>query len=336
MAWARTHGATFAPEKYQLMHFTRRPEKFKMQATVWIPKFQDGSVLVMRILGIHLDSKLERGPHVNLTAAKAASHMASITRLTKSTWGATFAKARQIYAAVVRSVLAYRCPVWFSLGDERANRNRLIYPLQTVQNKYLRTITGAYKTTNVQVLEHEASIAPLDLHLEMLATNHVLRTEDSLGNQAIDETCKAINQRAQRRFRTKGNIPIRHIDQFRTRVKSMQQQPYLSGPERGRSKMAAKRELEETWKARWTKYQQQTREGANDNTLSTAVRTTWIRGLRAKENLTRAESTVATLSRTEHIGLNDYLCRRRVPWYLKPDCDCGWPRQTPKHIILNT
>jgi hypothetical protein len=49
MVWARTHGATFAPEKYQLMHFTRRPKKFNMQATVRIPKFQNGPVPVMRI-----------------------------------------------------------------------------------------------------------------------------------------------------------------------------------------------------------------------------------------------------------------------------------------------
>jgi len=48
----------------------------------------------------------------------------------------------------------------------------------------------------------------------------------------------------------------------------------------------------------------------------------------------RAESTVATLLRTEHIGLNDYLCRLHVPGYSKPDCGCAWPRQTPKHIIL--
>lgn len=190
----------------QLMHFTRRSTKFNMQATVRIPKFQDGPVPEMRILGIHLDSKLKWGPHVNLTAAKAASHMASITRMTKSTWGATFTKARQVYAAVVRPVLSYGCPVWYSLGDERANRNRLIYPLQTVQNKCLRTITGAYKTTNVQVLEHEASIPPLDFHLEMLAVNHVQRAEDSTGNRAVEEACKAIDRRAQRRFRTKGNI----------------------------------------------------------------------------------------------------------------------------------
>lgn len=305
-----------------------------MQATVRIPKFQDGPVPVMRILVIHLDSKLKWDPHVNLTAAKAASHMASITRLTKSTWGATFAKARQIYAAVVRPVLAYGCPVWFSPGDERANRNRLIYPLQTVQNKCLRTITGAYRTTKVQVLEHEASVPPLDLHLEMLATNHVRRIVDSAGDEAVEETRKAVAQRAQRRFRTKNNIPTRHIDQFRTRAKSMQQQSYLAGPDRGRKKTAAKRELEETWKARWTKYQQQTSAAANNNKLSVAVCAAWTPKLRTKENLTRAESTVATLLRTEHIGLNDYLCRRRVPGYSKPDCDCGWPRQTPKHIIL--
>jgi hypothetical protein len=114
----------------------------------------------------------------------------------------------------------------------------------------------------------------------------------------------------------------------------MQQQSKLAGPDRGRSKIAAKRELEETWKARWTKYQQQTCTVASDNKLSVAVRATWTPGLRTKENLTRAESTIATLLRTEHIGLNDYLCRRRVPGYSKPDCDCGWPRQTPKHIIL--
>jgi len=84
----------------------------------------------------------------------------------------------------------------------------------------------------------------------------------------------------------------------------------------------------------YTVRRQQTREVANNNRLSVAVRATWTRELRTKEILTRAESTVATLLRTEHIGLNDYLCRWRVPGYPKPDCDCGWPRQTPKHVIL--
>jgi hypothetical protein len=88
----------------------------------------------------------------------------------------------------------------FSLGDERANGDRLIYPLRTVQNKCLGTITGAYKTTNVQVLEHEASVVPLNLHLDMLAVSHVRITEGSAGSWAVGETCKAIDQGTQRRF----------------------------------------------------------------------------------------------------------------------------------------
>jgi hypothetical protein len=185
-----------------------------------------------------------------------------------------------------------------------------------------------------QIHSLDILVTSFDLHPEMLAVNHVRRTEDSAGSQAVGEACKAIDQRAQRCFRTKGNIPARHIDQFRTRAESMQQQSYLAGPDHGRSKTATKCELEETWKARWTKYQQQTRAMVNDNKLLVAVRAIWAQGIWTKENSTRAESAVATLLRTGHISLNNYLCRRRVPGHSKPDCDCGWPRQTPEHITL--
>jgi hypothetical protein len=54
------------------------------------------------------------------------------------------------------------------------------------------------------------------------------------------------------------------------------------------------------------------REVANDNRLAAIVCIKWTRGLRAKENSTRAESTVATLVRTENIGLNNYLPMSRA------------------------
>jgi hypothetical protein len=71
------NAASEAPEKYQLMHFTR--------------KSQGSPVPIMNTLRIHLNSYLQLGPHVNLTAAKAAPHMSSIPQLTKSTWGTMFA-----------------------------------------------------------------------------------------------------------------------------------------------------------------------------------------------------------------------------------------------------
>lgn len=95
-------------------------------------------------------------------------------------------ESSEVHKSNLRPVLSYGCPIWFLLGDQRANRNRLIYSLQTVQNECHRTITGAYKTTNVQVLEHEASIAPLDLDLETLAVNYVRRAENSAADRAVE------------------------------------------------------------------------------------------------------------------------------------------------------
>lgn len=54
----------------------------------------------------------------------------------------------------------------------------------------------------------------------------------------------------------------------------------------------------------------------------------------AHQGLLKAESTIGTLLRTEHIGMNDYLHRRKVPGDDSSLCECGWPKQTVKHILL--
>jgi hypothetical protein len=73
----------------------------------------------------------------NSTVAATPNQLAAEKRVSEPRAETSLKLEGDIYAAVVRPVLAYGCPVWFSLGDERANRNRLIYPLQTVQNKCL-------------------------------------------------------------------------------------------------------------------------------------------------------------------------------------------------------
>jgi hypothetical protein len=42
---------------------------------------------------------------------------------------------------------------------------------------------------------------------------------------------------------------------------------------------------------------------------------------------------MATLIRTEHIGLGAYLTKRRVPG-ARPECTCGYRAQTVKHILI--
>ena len=321
--WARTHGATFAPDKYQLIHFTPKLRKFNMKATIQIPGFQDGPSPVVRILGVHLDSRLKWGPHVRSTATKAMAQMSAVTRLTQSTWGASFARARQIYAAVVRPAMSYGAEVWYDPNDTRVGRNKLVYPLQVIQNKCLRTITGAYKTTNIQVLEHEASIEPFDLHLERLAVSHALRSKDTGGSHTVMKACDDIKSQAARRLRVQLTKPQSRAERLRGG----------SNGTPNSAKTATKIEMRAAWRHRWEQYRDRAR--GLHTIAPVANRAEWdANQYRIHEGLRKAESTVATLLRTEHIGLNDYLHGRRVPDCPTPVCDCGWPRQTVKHIVL--
>ena len=51
-------------------------------------------------------------------------------------------------------------------------------------------------------------------------------------------------------------------------------------------------------------------------------------------NLTRPQSSVVIRLRSEHIGLNSYLYRMKVPGVEKPSCQCGCPSQNIKHMVL--
>ena len=58
------------------------------------------------------------------------------------------------------------------------------------------------------------------------------------------------------------------------------------------------------------------------------------RNLEMRNQLPRRETTIATLVRSECIGLKAFLHRRRVPGFDNPACDCGGERQTAKHTIM--
>ena len=110
--WARRYGASFAPEKYDLIHLSRRPKKFNMQAQMQLGSLVKAPTTSVRVLGVWLDPKLRWGEHVKVVLGKMKTQTNALIRTTASTWGATFASARQIYSAVVRPALAFGAAVW--------------------------------------------------------------------------------------------------------------------------------------------------------------------------------------------------------------------------------
>ena len=167
--WAIRHGSVFAPKKYELIHLSRNPKKFNMTAVVKIENSIIKPKTDIRILGLRIDTKLKWGPHIRKIQEKLTKQSRALTKISTSTWGATFPKARQIYTAVVRPAITYGSTIWHMPKDIKKS-NGISNKLAVIQNKCLRTIAGAFKATPIAVLEAETYIAPIDIHLDQLQT----------------------------------------------------------------------------------------------------------------------------------------------------------------------
>ena len=85
LKWARTHGATFAPKKYELVHLTRSPKRFNMEASLDFNEVKIDPSPSIRVLGLHVDTKLRWGPHIAQLTARAVGQKRALECLAGST-----------------------------------------------------------------------------------------------------------------------------------------------------------------------------------------------------------------------------------------------------------
>ena len=198
MAWARRGGGKFTPDKYQLIHFTRR-RNADIQAVARIKGFDGEPADSLRVLGVWVDRKLKWTAHVQEAARKGAAQFEAMSRVVGSTWGPSFNKSRLLYTAVVRPTMTYGCKIWASGEKGGPPPASLLQPLVKLQNKCLRRVTGAYKRAPVKTLEKDTAVKPLPLHTHGMAMQHALRSEAHPVTGFIKRACDRLWSRHQPR-----------------------------------------------------------------------------------------------------------------------------------------
>ena len=92
--WACTHDATFASEKYELMHFTRKSKKFNMMINIQI----ESSIIKLKsdvqVLEVQLNTRLQWSAHLQQIKMNYVTKMLILSRLKVFKWEAIFTKAR--------------------------------------------------------------------------------------------------------------------------------------------------------------------------------------------------------------------------------------------------
>ena len=165
--WARRRGMRFGLEKSVLMHFSRACAKNAE------PQKLDGReirpVESSRFLGMHLDRKLNFGAHRSHLLAELKTQRFAQSKIAAMTLGPSLLRSRDVYLAGIQSAMTYAASVSTTrenaMGGKKGRGTGLVTRLQTEQNKCLRVITGAYKSTPVKVLEAEANCMPIGIVL---------------------------------------------------------------------------------------------------------------------------------------------------------------------------
>jgi hypothetical protein len=81
------------------------------------------------------------------------------------TTGLPLLEARKFFLQTVISAISYGCPVWYIAEGEGKLIEKHQNFLRVSQNRFLRIIEGAYRSTKVAFLEHELCVYSLDLEL---------------------------------------------------------------------------------------------------------------------------------------------------------------------------
>ncbi len=336
--WARTHDATFASEKYELTHFTRKSKRFDMTTSIQIENSVIKSKSDVQILEMQLNMKLQWDAHLRQIETNHVTRMLTLSYLEVFTWEAIFTKARQVYSAVVRSEIAFEASIWHQRDkkDKLSSKERR---LETLQNQTLRHVAEAFKRVSIETLETETYTSSLHVHLNMLQNKITLHSRVNDRTQKIRQACELIRARLTRVNRvisrllvSKKIVLLNVFIQEDVKIQSRRRRRSFFFTISTSDSIAIAQYHKDQWNQRWEKYRERI---ADVNIISAQRLHLSNKTIKMRDDLQKAESTLAMHIRIERIDLNAYLHSRNVSGTNSSRCDCEWSHQTTKHVLMH-
>src|SRR5579859_7369154 len=186
--WRERHGARFETSKYVLIHFTRNGKK-ETNAHITISDTTIEPSEEARYLGVILDKGLRFRQHIQYATNKGTKFALAISRIAKSTWGATYVPTRTLFNAVVAARMDYAAIVWHR-PTKHGRPPASLSKLETAQRTAMKAILGAFCTTTTSAMEIDTSLLPAHLRLRRKILQSMARMQTTQENHPIHQTIK--------------------------------------------------------------------------------------------------------------------------------------------------
>ena len=175
--WATAHASVFAPEKFALVHFTKK-KGVDLSAHLQLDHHDIAPSPHARVLGVILDSHLTYEPHLRRIEATATKRLNCLQALCGSTWGFTLLDTRKLYLGAVVPAMLFGSSVWYtpySGQGMKTQENRIVKTLTAVQKRAAAIIGGAFRITAGPALNVELFLLPMKQKLDQLGGNALIR-----------------------------------------------------------------------------------------------------------------------------------------------------------------
>jgi ribonuclease HI len=210
ISWGNAEGITFAPDKYELIHFSRKREE---QDPTKTPSVIAGSVTVsegtkhpyLRWLGILFDKKLKFNWHVQEMTSRAVTTASALRSLGNTVHGMKPHLLQQAITACVLRKVYFGAETWWPgctrpgpRPDSSPTSNRVnkhLEDLSTVVLTGARAVLPVFRTTPIPVLYRESGFYPPEIELDKIALAASTRLSRLDPDHPLHKRAKAIRHK---------------------------------------------------------------------------------------------------------------------------------------------
>jgi hypothetical protein len=129
----------FAPEKSELLHFSHAHADCELLLRLGAVTMRP--IIDARFLEVWLNNRLFWKTHLAKIKRKMATQMLAFSKLAVLAWETSVPSARQVYAVIIRSVLAYVAPNWHEIrGGLEEIKQSFYFSIEQMPTDYKRRI----------------------------------------------------------------------------------------------------------------------------------------------------------------------------------------------------
>ena len=207
--WATTHASKFAPEKFQLTHFTRARTRHDLTQGIETTWCHIEPKATCKYLGVTMDTKLQWKPHVEEIQRKVTKTVNALGVLGNSRWGVSMLDLRKIYQGTAVPQMMYGCSLWSNARDKgRAYTEQTLRTMRSMQARAARAMSGAFRATSIAALDVETYLLPIERQIERHNSEALIRL---VARHNIDDVDATRRLRPAQPRPAKYCSPLQHI-----------------------------------------------------------------------------------------------------------------------------